>query len=439
MAETLVVNSVSLQDQDFMDTATKFLDGGLLNRYAATILVTYSKKRLGARLKFDSATKTITNINGLDNTSFLTDDKWRIGDHIIVPASANNHGVLTLTGIADNVLNVAESLTTETLEVGNIYLHDKITALDLFYNLIGNNESESYESKTDTGTLQRYYATGLDTTVATPVGMFIGSKSRAWVTDTLTGNVSQATIVGTNSGFGTGSNYDQTFTITQYFFQTPYILPGLFPNFQTDTPPPQYVGMGSTPGTINGVRYICNVGARLSAGSPILASGSWIQPDGIAAWVDQNNARTQPDFTIGSISYVDDVTGNTLSAGDFSKIVDVTIVLRSAAAAFVNNTTKVIVNHAYAPLAGSDYIGTSSTLRQNYMHDRAVLVCGSAPSGVNGEFYGSNYSVIQNAKATYNSTSQITVTFKMVYATYLKNFLIARPGNRNYGIFCVTE
>jgi len=156
MAATLIVNSVLLQDQDFMDTAMSFLDGSLLNRYKATIAVTFSKKTLNIALKFDSATKTITSTNGLDFRRFGIDENWKPGDHIIMPDSASNSGDLTLIAVSDNVLTVSNSLVNETLAVGNIYYNQKATALDLLYNLIGNNESESYESKTDTGVLQRY-------------------------------------------------------------------------------------------------------------------------------------------------------------------------------------------------------------------------------------------------------------------------------------------
>jgi hypothetical protein len=156
-----------------------------------------------------------------------------------------------------------------------------------------------------------------------------------------------------------------------------------------------------------------------------------IIPNGTACWLNQNNAETTPEFTSLINSYIDDATGEVLTALDFGKTVDVTMTVNSKSGLFSSSMPSVnfILSHVYTPLLNTDYQNTATLLRQNFINDRAIQIIGAA--SVNGEFYGGNYSVIKNCVATYVSAAEVTVTFQAVYSSFLQNYFKARATN-NY-------
>ena len=444
----LVVDSISLSPVDYSDSALPLLDGSLFNRYKNVINFHFSKYTQPKRLQFKSSggINTITNINALDYESFLDltfdGNPLLVGETFKVAGSASNTGTLTITAVTATVITVSNTLTNETLEVGTIYVTSAVTAMDFYYNLIGNQESLSFVSKTDTNVLQKYTITGIACGTTSPVYLNIGTKSNAWVADTLTGIASTSTIAGAGAATGTGATYKQSFIITHYFSQAPYFLANLQSNFSSLLPPSWYSPSISATGLIQGggLQYVAYLGAKyLSTDITPQNIAQINNQNGISCWLDSNPAGTNPDFSVYSIGYIDNATSLPLTAIDFTKTVNVTIVLKSASAAFVNNTSVIDLNHFYAPLNPSQYQNTNTTLLQNFVNDRIALTVASMPSGVNGLFYGGNYQVIKGAKATYNSTSQVTVTFQAVFASTLQTMLIANPGNRNYGLVCTCE
>lgn len=442
----LIVDSISFQPVDFSDSAINLLDGTLFNRYKSVINFHVSKYTQQKRLQLNGS--TITNINLLDSESFLSliqdGNPLLPGETFKIQGSSLNTGTFTIASTSGSVtsttITITGSFTNETIEVGTIYINKAVTALDFYYNLIGNQENLSFVSKTDS-CLQKYTVSGIAAGTMTPSFLNIGTKSMGWVADILTGIVSTSTIAGAGIS-GTGSSYKQSFTITHYFSQAPYFLQTLSSNFQSLLPPSWYSPSVNSSGAIGGggLQYIANIGAKYM--STDTSPQNWANinnSNGIASWINSNPAGTVPDFIVSSISYVDNVTSNVLTSLDFTKTTNVTIVLKSASAAFVNNTSVIDLNHFYAPLNPSQYQNTSSTLLQNFVNDRIALTIGSSPSPVNGVFYGGNYQVIKGAKATYNSTSQVTVTFQAVFASALQTEFIANPGNRNYGLICTCE
>ena len=429
------ISSIQIQPVDFSDSALSFLDGNVGNRYKAIITGYVSKFTQQKRVTLSG--NTLTNANPLDNESFLNliydGNPFLPGENVKIQGSTLNTGSLTIASVTSTVITFTTSLTTETIEVGYIYVVSKPTAIDYYFNLIGNSEPLSFMSKTD-NVLQRYTATGFDPSVSTPINFTIGTSSFAWVTDILTGNVSTSTLAG-GTITGVGQTYQQPFTITHYFTQIPMFLPNMsFPN-----PPSWYKSTSLSSGIIQqgALQYICLVACKYnSTDSTAQNWGTVYNSNGTSCWLNQNNAGTVPDFTLVSTTYVDNATSLPLTAIDFTKTNNVTIIINSASGAFTSGT-KIDLAHWYFPLNAADYQNTPTTALQNYMNDRKAVVVGAG--AVNGLFYGTNYSVIQNLQAVLNSANQITITFKAIYASSLQTYLIARPGNRNYGFTIATE
>ena len=127
---------------------------------------------------FLAVDKTITrnDIGG----SFLRDG-FHAGEEIAITGTASNDGAYLIVEVTDTVITVAESLTDETATGAFIYGNEQVTAMDYYWNLVENASAESYFSLTDTGTVQRLNATGLDASDTTPVDLKAKTNSRAWL------------------------------------------------------------------------------------------------------------------------------------------------------------------------------------------------------------------------------------------------------------------
>jgi hypothetical protein len=248
----------------------------------------------------------------------------------------------------------------------------------------------------------------------------------AWVTDTLTGVTCNDSKI---NGAGISVDYKQQFTITHYFFITPLALSNQLPNFKQLTTP------GYFPLT-----YAYGINGYYTSNPQVQQSISNIVPNGQACWVDSNNAGTIPEFTLNSITYVDNATGLPLTDLDFSKDVNVTITVKSYSGLFTGAGpyTQIILSHIYIPLTANDYQNTSSTLRQNFMNDRAIQNVGSV--AINGEYYGTNYQVIKKVVATWIDAYNVTITCTVSYSATIKAFLkLKAASNRNYALFINCE
>ena len=408
------------------DNAKSILDGVILDRYKAVINFYISKLSAGKNLKFNSGTNTIVNNNALDNEDFTK--TWNVGEHIKIPESASNSGDLTLIGVSQRTLYVSNSLTNETLQVGNIHLNSQVTNLEFFYNLIQQALLANYQ----TGNVSnyKYIVSGLNAAdTSTTSYLQIGTKDFSWVFDAVTAPTqSTSTIVGAGWAHSSSSDdFKQYFTLTHYFNQ---FLPSFAgPNLLSQ--------ISNNNGPLNSLCYAANINAKYDASGNIYNTGNYIGNGGLGAWFNENNSGTIPEYTLNSIVYTDSL-GNPLTALDFSKQCNVTIKIKSASGLFSNNETYISLRHIYIPLNDSQYINTPTTQPQNLMGDNARQKAGA--SAINGVNYGTSYQVLENVVVTYVDTYNLTITFSTVYASQLQDTLKGQSSaNRNYILSITTE
>lgn len=444
------VNSIALTPVDFpANAAVKSLNGCITNKYKAVVNFSFQKYTSNQkRLQFSSVAglNTIININNIDNESFISTYNFLPGETIIVPSSVHNSGTLTITAVSDRFITVSNTLTDEILEVGYIYVNKKITSLDFYYNLLANSDTISFLSKTDKGTFQKYTVSGIDPAVTSPSNLTIGTKSFAWVTDIVTGIASTSTIKGVSfTGYTSiGGAYVQTFEITHYFYEAPFFLKEQSSNFTSLIPPSDFNDTQMNGQIINnGWQYAFQINTKYATGNiyqdSVISSGI----NGSAAWFDQNNARTIPEFSLNSIAYAKASDSSPMSSIDIGMDVNVTMKIKSASGLFVNSgggitPTSLILNYFYCPNDESSYQNTATTLLQNFMFDKCVTTLGGGSS--NGINYGGNYQVLKSVTAVYVDASNATVTFTVSYSTFLKNILKSKSAiDRNYSISICAE
>lgn len=161
-------------------------------------------------LTFNAAEKSITNSNPLDFSSFEDDELtgevgagFAPGRLIKCEGTASNNTTFTIASISEDgrtIFTTVAPVDEVSIEGADIFDDTPITAIDLSYNLIENNEEENYISKTDKGAIQRFTVDGLDSDDSTPKNMLVSSNSFGWVTNELsdetTGETDEVTIEG---------------------------------------------------------------------------------------------------------------------------------------------------------------------------------------------------------------------------------------------------
>lgn len=377
-------------------------------------------------LSFTAATKRIAITSGLEQRTF-TKSGFLVGSTVDIVGSASNDGTYTIDFVSDQYIEVIEALVDEAIDSINIYDSTLVTAMDFYYNMIENSESENYISKTDTGTIQKYTLSGLDANDATPKYMLVGTDSYGWVTDVLTGPTSTVKIEGAGI-----SDYQQLFTITQVFQQAPIWYPSLQLNFQNKTAPDFFI-QGRR------LKYIFNINGRYDANDPNIAhSGGQTTPNGMTAWLNQNSVGSRPEYTLVSIAYQNNADASTLPGILATAVTKVTIVLNSASGKFVAGTSKFNISIIQCPQDSSDLVNTATTLQQNIRLDTKLMAIADSPQ--NGINFGTAYQSLKTINIVRNSANQVTITFLVDYAAAIKTWLLSKDvTNRNYALFVETQ
>lgn len=434
------------------NAGTDYLQACVLDRYTATIEFYFEKKALYKRLKFDSATKTITNYNNIDFESFITLG-FLEGEKIkVVHSGGLNQGELTITKVEERVITVSEALTNETAKDCSIYVTSDVTDLEFYYNLstpkqnerrqpLGNawgpnNPSRAinagyFNSDTDSGVLQRYTATALDCEdLATQKVFSVGTDSYGWVTDfnpVFTGTTVASYIIGMGL-----DGYKQKFKIVHTFVVAPFFLASQFQYFDENKIDPEYLS--------NSLGYQFQINAKYSANTAVIGDYvAAIEEVGKTGWYDQNVNKTRPEYTVTSIRITDAADSSTLERLDFTKVNQVEINLRSATGQFVSNPdtgTQIVLSHLYCPLDTDIYEGTLTNIFQNYLKDYAIRKIGQ--TSTNGIGNGTAYQAIKNFVATIVDANNCKLNFDIDYSTQTRTFLAGRGNaDRNY-VFVIT-
>lgn len=415
------------------NNAKSYMDGVPFQIYQQQMNISITRQSLNRRLKFDNVHNVISNANNLDSRNFITDG-WLPGETFQPQGTANNNsGSFTIVSVTASALIVTGSMNAETgvgsiAENCSLNLTSQITGVEVFYNLVGSTEAENYISKTDVNYLQKLYiGSGLNASDTETVhDLLVGTKSFAWNTSSLTlPNITNSTIVG--AGW---TGFIQTFTINVYFVTVTvggnelynYLRSGIKPSFYP-------------------VSYITSVNGKYDQSGLIPHTGNSLSTTGVGSWFNENNAGTVPEYSIGSITYTD-LNGNPLTALDIGQNVNVSITVNSATGQFVNAGespgTKFKVGFAYLPLNSSQYQNNGNQWQSNHLIDGGTNTIGAAST--NGSGYGGNNQSLTNIVVTWVSSSQVIITYTVVFSAYIISTLAAQgPGNRNYLLHVITE
>lgn len=408
-----------------------YLNGNAGNKMSAQIDFNSFRSAENKFLRFTASGTTIENINQLDFTSFIQLG-FKEGMTLRVTGTVSNNGTYTIVSVTAKIITVVESLVNEDIASGNLFDVTPVTALDFYYNLVGN--GENYLSFVDRNAIQRYSADGLNSSSATPLSMLVTSSSFGWVTNTITnqtlGETDEVTIEGMDIVSPLITN-GQSFRIKHTFFVSPLATADQLQNFIRKEMP-QYFQGGRT------LKYITKIDGKFDFANPTADhTGNKIDVAGRTCWYNENNIRSRAEYTFESIVYADAVNLNVLTELDIEKVVDVSITIKSRNGKFVPAMgTKFVLDFFYVPLNENRYINTpDTTLLQNFLLDRRFAEIGLVGDGEN---FGTPYQVLKTIDGVYVDAFTMRIDFKVDFSAEIKTFFKTLPKeNRNY-IFSVT-
>ncbi len=421
------ITSIGFTDQYTGSAVTKnkFLMGAVGDVITATIGLSVHWESMGVICSFASATKKITRT---DNRSFYNDG-FQLGDTFDIVNSPTNDGSYTIAAISRDgtVITTVEALNDEVASGVDFHGTTPVSAFDFYFNLVPNGSQIDFTSLVDAGTVRRQTASKASWGNGDVVTFSASTISKAWV----------VSINDTIEKIST-TDYAQIFTVTNIFLIDPLFLSGQVESFGDPLVYPPYFATG------NCLKYICRADAKFAVNDPQVfhtTDPNYPFPFGNTGWFNEFLNGNTPEYSLGSLSYLDLVTSLAVTEPDFQNDTQVTMVINSASGNFTpyvapDPGSQLILAFIYAPINQETYINTSTREVENFRLDRKLTTVGAA--SVNGGQYGTAYQALKDITVTYNSASQVVVVFTISLSQQTKTLLAAAAENDRHFLFWVT-
>jgi len=326
---------------------------------------------------------------------------FQIGDTINLENFdvGGNNGDATILQISKESIHVDKSLTSTATDIVNIYGITPQTKLDYYFGLPENGDAETYLTKLDDNSEQRYSAAPVDHTDSNPVILQPFSGKKHWVT----GNIAeqQATAV-SGEGFGTtniSTGREQVFKINHIFYIPTYlqrqfnggVLTKDLVEYFNDTFSPKYVLKIETSGDGQITKQTTDDGNVID----FLFNGN-------CGWFGENKNGGAARFTLSQTRYIDIASGAEISGlninGDTRIEMDITAINGGQ---FVNtpldNNCAVQFQRV---VPRTTYRDPLKTYNENTFFDRSVIKQGA--TNEDGVY-------LKNGVFQFNSSTSVTI------------------------------
>ena len=394
-------------NSELISGSTDYLLGNVLNKVTATIAL--KVEWIAYATEFNEITFNPTTGYSVPSHVIVSQlpvfQEFKNGDTILIQNTTSNNGTFTITEIIDNsTIKIGSALVNEVSITANIIGKTPITALNYDYNLIDNVVAPTYISAID-GSVQRFFAYGLDASDVVTVTNFEALGNKSWQ------NGEGAVVVG-----GGIDTYAQYFAIVHTFLVLPHYLDGTFENIQDGVKPSYFANDHS-------IKYITSIDAMYLKTDPNKKqSGTYVKEYGNVGWYDENFNTDKTNYSHTAIVHKrpDLVVIDSVEVTELLNTFSVDII-NTVDTPFIDTTTKLIVGFALCSDA-VDYKNALYTVEENFMIDRVLITVGNAAA--DGTY-------IENVEATFTDSGHITVTgnFKFDAADVTK--LLALSG-KNY-------
>lgn len=389
-------------------------------------------------------------INSTGYNSFINAG-FQVGDTIVIQGTLGgiNDGTYTILSLTDTVITTTQSIPSTGIFANvNIYGATAINALDFYYNMVGNNDTNTFVSLSDSQTVQRF--TGLTTPEYYYGATFTlapNATSLAWNIATVDG----ITCVPTVTDLGVTATYQQQYSLVFPFLITPLFLSDQLPQIQTSLGQTQSINGDSftVPSyfTNECLKFIYQIDAKFNVIEPIADHSSKLTTtfaNGNTAWFDtffatgvkfNNTFITKPQYILTSTTYTNG-SAVVIGAIDINNVTNVAIDLAHIGGSMTSGA--YVLNFCWLPVNPGSYQNFSHedeiTYRAAFIHDRCRTYIGNVPS--NGDMFGTSLQVLQNVFTT-PLLGGIQVNFQVNFGSLAKSTFT--NSNRNYMIWITPQ
>ena len=398
---------------------------------------------------FNSTAQTIT-IDNCGGTDSFIDAGFQVGDTIVVQGTAGNvdDGTYTIATLDDTVITVLEAISTTGVYANvNIYGATSINALDFYYNMVGNNDNQTFISLTDNKAVQRF--TGLTNPLYYEhvYTLAPNATSQAWFNNTVDGVSCVPTITDT----GLSVDYKQQFSLVFPFLITPFFLSN-----QLNTLQASYQEASTLPGQFvipsyfldQCLGFIYQIDAKfniINTTADHSTAGNVTFNPGNTTWFDMffptgiklgSSFINTVQYTFDNIVYTN-ASSVILDSIDINNPTNVSVnILHTGGGAMTSDT--FVVNFMWLPTNQGAYQNYSNpdqtNFRQAFLHDRCRTHVGAGSA--NGDQFGTPIQAITNVVGT-TITGGMNVTFKIDLGSLSKSTLT--NANRDYLIWITPQ
>jgi hypothetical protein len=372
---------------------TNWLLGNRKDKITATINLTVETVAISS----NSNPFIIKNTDGYVGDHWVTANNndfadFQIGDTVVIFDTTTNTVEATtdvIDKLSDNEIKLTLNISpygfnTQTSTV-RIYVTTPITALRFKYNTLENNQNPDYFSFL-TGQLQEaIIEEKLASDTSTSNMLLMGGKE--WQNGSV-----QVKGVSITTTVGYQSNYQ---IIHTFFIEN-------WNKFNDDAD--RYING-------NCLKYIYEITALYEFTNPNrLQQVISNEVLGNTGNYNENFNNRPTNYTVASVTY----SSGTEIELTTNETTFTAVITNTTDTPFSNNNTKFVLHFGRVP-DQIDYTSNSENIDANFWNDRLVQTVGSA--AINGINFGTDTQVFKDVVATFNSTSQITITGKIALAS----------------------
>ena len=343
---------------------------------------------------------------------------YNVGDTFNIAGSAagNNGTGFTVTEvISGNLIRVAGStFVNEILPWGaGAYIANStpLNGIRFFYNLL--NGSNNYTSLIDGET--QLLTNGTAYNVASQAMTFNGITSY---------QIGSAVVY-----LLSHTSERQTYKLIHTTIVTPFFLANQWSDLVSRIKPSYY-------NAIDCLRYIYKLQLSKNLSNPLSNQILQVSQAANTGWFNENFNGGINYYSINQFSLVRNSDSAAITQLEFGEVIDFTIKIRNTTnSPFSNTNTKFTLNFIYLPEDETLYQNNGRTLQQNFNFDRCLFTLGGAAAV--GEL-PLGYRVIKTVTATFDSTSQVTLTGQFEINSLAQGIMTEGDFSR-YAIWVTTE
>ena len=423
----IILDSINFSNE-FEPTDTTWLLANIGEKITATIDFTVRADAIpnGSTTTIECNPPGNPSNDYIQTVGFAGFQDFNLGDNIAIfdtfSGGTNGGGYTIVEKISASIIRVDAALASETIDSANDYiaLVTPMEAIRYNWNLIGNSENPTFNSKIDNSNQEltvNNYPTG--STPVTAMGFF----------GDLSYQIGSATITRLATGTVTGQ---QQFRIIHEFYITPFFLSAQYTDLQNGVAPSYFLNAEC-------LKFIF----RIEAGEDLSNPNSFqfsqtLDVSGNSGWFDESFNSGYTDYSVKSISYEDDIS--TAAVPGIQLSTDKTrikiVVENTINSPFLNNNTDFTANFSYLPEFQTEYQQNGKNVIENFYFDRGFQTVGSA--AIAGDNFGTDEQVFETIEATFTSTSEIEIELLVSLSPAMISDIEAR-GRKAFAIWITTQ